>query len=210
MSYLEFFGVLTGLLAVGLSAFEYISNWVVGLVSVVLMAMLFYQIQLYPDLFLQVFYFITNLIGWWHWAYPKKQEENEQHELQVSKMKTSSYWYLTIVIGVTTCILGCFSQHLHTILPQFFNQPSAYPFIDSFTTILSVFATFLLIRKKIEAWAIWIVVDVICTIIYYLREVKFLSLEYLIFTIIAIFGLVRWQRVLATKTNAFSPIVKKT
>lgn len=208
MSYLEFFGVITGLLAVGLSAFEYIANWVVGLVSVVLMGILFYQIQLYPDLFLQVFYFITNLIGWWHWAHPKKHEENQHQQLHVSKMKTSSYGYMAIAIGVTTCILGFFSNHLHIILPQLFSQPSSYPYIDSFTTILSVFATFLLIRKKIEAWAIWIVVDVICTIIYYLKEVKFLSLEYLIFTIIAIFGFIRWQKILATKTNTFSPFTK--
>ena len=202
MSYIEFFGVLTGLVAVVLSAYEHVSNWIIGLVSVVLMGILFYQIQLYPDLFLQVFFFITNLIGWWHWTHPKKHEANQHQERQVSRLKTKTYGYFALVIGVTTCLLGFFAKHLHTLLPQLFSQPSSFPYTDSFTTILSVFATFLLIRKKIEAWVLWIMVDIICTFIYYLKEVKFLSLEYLIFTIIAIFGLLRWQKVFATANKS--------
>jgi len=72
MSYLEFYATITGLVAVILSAQENVWSWIVGLVNVVLAFIMFYQIQLYPDMFLQVFFFITNLIGFWQWKYPKE------------------------------------------------------------------------------------------------------------------------------------------
>ena len=194
MSYLEFFAVITGFIAVWLSAKEHISNWGIGLISVVLMGILFYQIQLYPDLFLQVFFFITNLIGWWKWAHPKEEEANHKRELKVSRINVSEWIYLSILIFISTAMLGTFASKLHTLLPKLFSLPSAFPYIDSFTTVLSIAATYLLIQKKVEAWILWILVDIICTYIYYVKEVKFLSIEYFAFTLIAIFGFVSWKK----------------
>ena len=171
MSYLEFFAVITGFIAVWLSAKEHISNWGIGLISVVLMGILFYQIQLYPDLFLQVFFFITNLIGWWKWAHPKEEEANHKRELKVSRINVSEWIYLSILIFISTAMLGTFASKLHTLLPKLFSLPSAFPYIDSFTTVLSIAATYLLIQKKVEAWILWILVDIICTYIYYVKVV---------------------------------------
>src|SRR5688572_32235803 len=65
MSYLEFFGTLAGILAIWLSAKALVWNFPVGIINVILFFFLFYQVQLYPDMFLYAFYFVTNLIGWW-------------------------------------------------------------------------------------------------------------------------------------------------
>ena len=81
MSYLEFFGTIAGAIAVWLSAKANIWSWSIGVINVVLFFFLFYQVQLYPDMFLQVFFLITNLLGWWRWANPMPGEENQKNEL---------------------------------------------------------------------------------------------------------------------------------
>src|SRR5688572_31840836 len=86
MSYLEFFGTLAGAIAVWLSAKANVWSWPIGIVNVVLSFFLFYQVQLYPDVFLQLFFFVANLIGWWRWVNPDPGEADRKKELRVSFM----------------------------------------------------------------------------------------------------------------------------
>ena len=99
MSYLEFFSVMAGLVAVWLSAKANIWSWPIGVVNVSLSFFFYYQIQLYPDMFLQIFFFVTNLIGWWRWTHPKPEEEDNKLELKVSFMKLKQF-ILLFVAGV--------------------------------------------------------------------------------------------------------------
>lgn len=148
MSHLEFWATVTGGIAVWLSARENVWSWIIGLANVVLAFVLFYQIQLYPDMFLQVFFFITNLIGWWQWKYPKANEANRNNELKISKLSIQQ-WLLLGIGGVAcTVLMGTFAKNLHEWLPTMFSKPSAFPYMDSFTTVMSILATFMLIRKK--------------------------------------------------------------
>src|SRR5688572_10097144 len=87
VSYLEFFGLISGIIAVLLSAFANVWSWPIGIINVTLSFFLFFQVQLYPDMFLQVFFFVTNVLGWWRWTHPKPFEEDRKHELKVSLMK---------------------------------------------------------------------------------------------------------------------------
>jgi nicotinamide mononucleotide transporter len=194
MSYLEFYATLTGLVAVILSAQENVWSWIVGLVNVVLAFIMFYQIQLYPDMFLQVFFFITNLIGFWQWKYPKEQEANKKNELKISQLSLQQFGALILIGLAGTALLGTFAKNLHEWLPVVFSLPSAFPYMDSFTTVMSIFATFLLIRKKVEAWWFWLGIDIISTYMYYVKEVKLYSLLYAVFCVIALFGAVNWTR----------------
>lgn len=194
MSHLEFWATLTGGYAVWLSAKENIWSWVIGLVNVVLASIMFYQIQLYPDMFLQGFFFVTNIIGFWMWKFPKAIEANQKNELKITKLplKTS----LILVVGGLLCtfLLGTFSKNLHQIFPSLFSLPSAFPYIDSFTTVMSIVATFMLMKKKVEAWWMWLAIDVISTYMYYVKDVKLYSLLYLGFCVIAAFGALEWTR----------------
>src|SRR5690606_17743718 len=74
MSYLEFFGTIAGFIFVVLSARAHILNWPVGIVNNILFIVLFYQVQLYPDMFLYTFFTVTNIIGWWRWSHPQPGE----------------------------------------------------------------------------------------------------------------------------------------
>ena len=194
MSYLEFFGTIAGALAIWLSAKAIVWSWPIGIVNVVLFFFLFYQVQLYPDMFLQLFFFVTNLMGWWRWTYPKKFEEDRKHELRVSFLERKQFWIIFIAGVAGTFLFGTLAQNIHDIFPRIFPVPSAFPYLDSFVTVMSIITTFLMINKKIESWIFWILIDVLATYMYFVKEIKFVALEYLIFCFVAGFGLWNWTR----------------
>jgi len=194
MSYLEFFGVVFGLIAVWLSARAHIWSWPVGIINVILAGFLYYQIQLYPDMFLQIFFFVTNVLGWIRWTNPKPGEEDRKQELRVSFMGWKNFLTISLVGILGTVVLGSLASRLHEWFPTFFPLPSAFPYVDSFIMVMSIVTTFFMIQKKIESWIIWIIVDVVATYLYFIKGVKFYSFEYLVFTILAAFGLWNWWR----------------
>jgi len=194
MSYLEFFGTLAGGVAVWLSARGNIWSWSIGIINVVLFFFLFYQIQLYPDMFLQVFFFVTNLIGWWRWAHPRPGEEDRRKELRVSWMPPGVSLMLGGLVLAGTLCFGYFSSNLHEWIPVLFPLPSSFPYLDSFVMTVSIVATYLMVQKKVECWAAWILADVVATYLYFSKGILVVSMEYFVFCLIASFGLWQWQR----------------
>lgn len=194
VSYLEFFGWLAGIIAVVLSARAHIWSWPIGIINVTLSFFLYYQVQLYPDMFLQVFFFVTNIIGWWRWANPRKGEEDSKNELRVSFMTRREVVLALAISIIGTFLLGLFASNLHEFFPTVFNQPSAAPFLDSFITVVSILATFYMIQKKAESWIMWILVDALATYLYFVRDIKFYSLLYFLFCGIAAYGLSNWVK----------------
>jgi len=194
MSYLEFFGTIAGFIAVGLAARAHIWSWPIGLINVVLFFFLFFQVQLYPDMFLQIFFFVTNLMGWWRWAHPKPGEEDRKQELRVSFLQPRQFVMLSAIGLVGTLLMGTFAKNLHELVPSVFSKPSAFPYLDSFVTVMSITTTFFMIQKKIESWIIWILVDVIATYMYFAKGIKFVGVQYLVFCFMAAYGLWNWVR----------------
>ena len=194
MSHLEFWATLTGGYAVWLSAKENVWSWIVGLVNVVLAAIMFYQIQLYPDMFLQGFFFITNIIGFWLWKFPKESEANQKQELKITRLTKKNALFLIVGGLITTALMGTFSKNLHEFFPKLFSLPSAFPYMDSFTTVMSIVATFMLMKKKVEAWWMWLAIDLISTYMYFVKDVKLYSVLYAVFCVIATFGAIAWIR----------------
>jgi nicotinamide mononucleotide transporter len=192
MSYLEFFAVLFGLAGVWLSAKTNIWNWPVGIVNIILSGFFYYQIQLYPDMFLQVFFFVTSLLGWWRWAHPGPEEEDKKHELRVSFMNWKQVLFILIIGVFGTFAMGAMASRLREWFPVIFNLPSSYPYTDSFILVMSIVTTFFVIQKKVECWIVWIIVDAVAAYLYFLKGAHFFALEYLIFTFLAAFGLWRW------------------
>jgi nicotinamide mononucleotide transporter len=201
MSYLEFFGTLAGAIAVFLSAKANVWSWPLGIVNVVLFFFLFYQVQLYPDMFLQAFFFVTNLMGWWRWTNPRLGEEDKKNQLRVTKMAPRA-WLLFFAIGlIGTLLFGSLAKNLHSFFPVLFSQPSAFPFADSFVTVMSIVATYLMVQKKMECWLVWILVDVVACYLYFSKGIMLVGIEYVVFCFIAAFGFWHWR----TEFSAYSP-----
>ena len=194
MSYLEFFGTIAGAIAIWLSARAIVWSWPIGIVNVVLFFFLFYQVQLYPDMFLQIFFFVTNIVGWWRWTHPRKFEADRKHELRISYMQPRQLILIFFIGSAGTFLFGSLADNIHEILPAIFPKPSAFPYLDSFVTVMSIITTFLMINKKVESWIFWILIDVIATYMYFRKGIRFVALEYFAFCFIAAFGLWHWTR----------------
>ena len=192
MSYVEFFGTIFTLGSVWLVAKKNILNWPIGLVGVVLFAALFYQIQLYADLFEQFYYFVTGIIGWYAWARSKGPKEKEER-IQVESLTNRSRIYWAAGIAICTLIGAWAMSRIHIWLPSLFPLPASFVLLDVFTTVLSFAATILMIRRQLENWVLWIVVDVIAIGLYFAKGVPFIALLYALFLGIAINGFYAWR-----------------
>src|SRR5436190_24105362 len=117
VSYLEFVATLFGALAVWLSAKANIWSWPLGIINVVLSFFLFFQVQFYPDMFLQVFFFVTNIIGWWRWTHPQPGEEDRRKELRVSWLPARQWIVVLLIVVIGTAAFGTFAGNLHELFP---------------------------------------------------------------------------------------------
>lgn len=194
MSYLEFFGTIFTGWSVYLSAKNKVISWPIGLVGVVLYGFLFYQIQLYSDLFEQVYYLLTGFWGWWLWTHPQSKDKDVKNELKVSFGSKKFNLVGLVSIVVLTLGLSRFMSNIHVIFPVLFPVAASFPFMDAFTTATSFVANIYLAKRKIENWYLWIVVDVIGVFLYYQKGVIFLSLLYLFFLLNAFKGLSDWSK----------------
>jgi nicotinamide mononucleotide transporter len=195
MSYIEFFGTIFNLWCVWLAAKNKISNWPIGIVGIVLYLFLFYQIRLYSDLFEQMYFLVMSFYGWWLWAQlDPKQEAGKQKKLQIRYNTGAVNAIYTAIIILGTIAMGYFMKNINLYFPVYFPEPASFPFLDAFTTVMSFAATILMARKKVECWYLWILVDIIGIWLYYVKGVKFIALEYVIFLILATKGMIEWRK----------------
>jgi nicotinamide mononucleotide transporter len=194
MSLIECLGTIFNLVAVILSAKEKISSWAIGIIGVVLFFILFYQVQLYADMLLQVFFLITNCIGWYQWANPTEGLENSYNQLKITTIDIN--YRVASVIGIMflTATLGRFFLHIHEYFPNYFSQPASFPYADSFVMAGSILAQLFLMQKKLESWFVWCIVNIAAVIIYTQKGIYLTALLYFVFLLIAIKGQIDWHR----------------
>ena len=199
VSYIEFLGVVSGGLSTWLVARNNVWTWPMAIVSVGLFFSLFYQIRLYPDMLLQIFFLLTFLRGWWRWTHPEPdgtlvRHSGSEQTLRITQTPTHQLIVWLLAGLLATVVLGTFASNLHTYFPVVFSQPSAFPYLDSFTTVMSIVGTFLMIEKRLECWYVWLGVDAISTYIYFAKDIKLVGAEYFVFCFIAAFGIWNWTR----------------
>lgn len=195
LSYLEFLGTATGLACVWLTARESLWCWPLGMANAVFFFVMFHQLRLYPDMLLQVYYLATSAYGWWRWTHPLTPgEANRRRQLRISVLGSKGRVLLVAVCLASVISFGSFIGRVHLLLPRCFPEPAAFPFADSAVAVISVMAQFIMARKKLECWAMWMSVDALASTIYFLKGVNLLGLEYLIFLGIALYGFLGWGR----------------
>jgi nicotinamide mononucleotide transporter len=185
VSWIELIGVITGLMSVVYAVRANILTWPVSILNAVAFFILFYQVNLYSDMFLQVYFFVISIIGWMTWK--RKSNKNE-----IAIMCWIERLFVMILLIVCFIIVGFFISNIHIILPKYFVQPAAYPFLDSFVLVASIIAVTLMAMKRLESWILWIIIDCVCVFLYLAKGVLFMSIEYAIFLGLAISGLISW------------------
>ncbi len=111
---------------------------------------------------------------------------------------------LSMTLGVGLALGGMMGE-IHIWLPQWFPEAAAFPFLDAMTTVMSFTAMALMTLKRIKSWFYWIVVDIIAIGLYYVKDVWFLSLLYILLLGIALHGLRAWHRAFVTAKASSSP-----
>jgi nicotinamide mononucleotide transporter len=192
MSWLELTGTVTGLLAVWLSAREHIINWAIGLINIICFYVIFYRSALYSDMFLQIFFFGTGVYGWYEWS---RRNTQDLPKIKIDLLKPKQRFLMILFIIINTIVLGHIISKLNSWYPHYFPQPAAFPIADTAIMVMSMVANVLMARKKMEAWYLWVAVDILAPMLYFQKKLYFLSIEYVIFGIIAAYGLVTWQRI---------------
>jgi nicotinamide mononucleotide transporter len=187
ISYVELIGTLFGFLSVYFASRAMILTWATGVINELFLFILFFQVQLYADMFLQVYFFIVTLYGWYNW-----KQKPKKNSITSIEFKSKKWTVAVIILG--TIILGFFFTNIHLYLPHYFQTEAAFPFADSFVMVLSIIATILLAKKKIETWYLWIVVDIVCVFLFYKKGIAFLALEYFVFLGLATYGLLNWKK----------------
>lgn len=190
LSYVEFIGTLFGLISVYLATKANILTWGTGIVNELFLFILFFQVQLYADMLLQVYFFIVTIYGWYNW-------KNKPQKNSITTVNLSDRIWIIILIFFGTLVSGYFFSRIHLYLSQYFKIEAAFPYIDSLVLILSITATILLAKKKLETWYLWILIDLICVFLFFKKGILFLGLEYLVFLGLATFGLLNWKKQLS-------------
>ena len=196
MSYVEFFGTILNIATVWLLVKKKILNWPVGIVAVVLFAALFYQLNLYADLFEQFYYFVTGFWGWYLWskAGKKDREKDEPEDIIVKRNTKNENIKWVAGIAVFTLIGTWVMSNINVWLPKYFPEPASLPLLDVFTTVMSFSAQILMIKKRLENWVLWIIVDIIAIGLYWYKGVPFVAVLYAIFLVLASKGFIEWRK----------------
>ena len=179
-SILETLAVIFSVIYVILAAKENIWCWAAALISVGLYIYICYQAKLYAETGLQVFYFIMAIYGYFSWS-------KNDGALMISEWSTNKHFIIILSATLITFLLG-FIFSIYT--------DAKMPIVDSFTTVFSVFATFMVVKKILSNWLYFIVIDVISIHLYCSRDLHLTSFLFLIYTLIAVFGFLKWNRIL--------------
>jgi nicotinamide mononucleotide transporter len=145
---------LTGVTFVVLCGMGKTSSYFFGLVNIILYAIVAWKAKYYGDFMLNVLYYLpTNIAGWFMW---RKSMDAETGTVCKRRLTLKNNLFLAALCVVCVCVYGLFLKRVGGNLP----------FVDSVTTVLSVFGQFLLIKRYIEHWIIWIVVDVVSVVMW--------------------------------------------
>ena len=190
LSYIECIGTILYFASVFLISIKNIITWPVGIISVILYGILFYQIQLYSDMMEQLYYLVISIIGWITW----QKQKNKRNEVMTEWSKIHGIIAALLVTAISTLLLSFCVSRFHIWMPSIFPEPASYPFLDALTTVMSFVAMYLTTIRKNESWIYWIIVDVIGIGLYWIKDVRFIAIQYVFLLGMAVYGLMFWIR----------------
>ncbi len=183
---LQIVGVALGLLYLWLEYRADIRLWVVGLIMPLVHGSLYYTSGLYADSAMQLYYVAAGLYGWAVWALAgRRGRKSADKDLNIGHTPWRTAAALVAVYAVAHAAIYWFLTAL---------TDSTVPFWDSMTTAMSMVAMWMLSRKYIEQWLVWLVVDLITVGLYLYKGIPLTAGLYLIYSALAVAGYVRWKR----------------
>jgi len=189
MNSFEIVAAIFGVISVFLSVRQIIWSWPTAIVNVGMYIVVFYRSKLYSDTGLQVVYVILNFYGWYQWLYGGKNRT----ELPVTRTSGRLWAILAVIAAVSTMALGTFVSR---------NTDAALPYMDALTTSTSLVAQWMMTKKLLENWLVWIGVDVLYVGMFIFKGLFLTAGLYAVFLALAVKGYLDWRRSIAAQATA--------
>lgn len=186
----EITGAVLSLIYLAFSIRQHILLWFFGLLSSVFYIDVFFDAKLYADMSLQMYYVVVSIYGWIHWKYGNTKDG--QHELPASFIRKKQ------AIATSLATLGIYA--LYYIVLKYFSD-SPIPILDSFVGALSIVGTWMLAKKQIENWLVWIVVDTFCVGLYLWKGLYPTAALFTVYSVMAVAGYLEWKKKMQPKEN---------
>ena len=181
---LEFLVFVFGIASVVLAKKENIWVYPTGLIATVITTYLLYQAKYFGDMTMNAYYSIMSLYGWYKWS-----AKTNEPEIKITSTNTREKLIGLGLFGLTMAITY--------MVYKFFDYKLEIPnYIDIFTSGLFFTAMWYMALKKIENWTLWIIGDCIVVPLFAYRGLGMLSLQYLIFTILAVYAYLEWKKII--------------
>lgn len=181
-NWIELLGSALSIIYLYLSIKQKVSLWIFGFLCSSLYVVVFFQSKFYADMSLQFYYLGVSVFGWISW---KAGKPENRKELPV-KRTTPLSGAIILVIALVLYFLYYF------ILSEYTDSP--LPKADAFTTALSIVATWMLARKMIEHWWLWIIVDSVSAGLYFYKALYPTAILFVIYTVMAVIGYRQWKK----------------
>jgi nicotinamide mononucleotide transporter len=181
-NYIEIFGAIAGIIYVFLEIRVSPWLWPVGIVTSAAYVWVFFNGKLYADMSLQVYYVIISIFGWFWWI---KGTQRNNEKLQITNLQLKTGTVLAIIFVALFAAMWATLWHL---------TDSPVPFWDAFITSLSVVATWMLARKILQHWLLWIIVNITAVALFITRGLYPTAFLYAVYGIMSFVGLKEWKR----------------
>ena len=182
---LEITAVLFGLLSVWYAKKDNIWVFPTGIINTAIYVYLLWKWSLLGDMMINFYYVLMSVYGWYHWTRTK----NDVVQFPISRMTTAEKKWSVIIFLLTIL----FVVAVYTFFDKFTHWTS---YVDTLVTGIFFVGMWLMARRKVENWILWILGDVISIPMYFAKGYTFTSIQYFIFTIIAVFGYIEWKKTL--------------
>ncbi len=180
---LEMIGVVFGILSVWYAKRENILVFPTGIISTGIFVYILWVFGLLGDMLINAYYFFMSIIGWYFWT----RKVDEDHFIPITRTnRQEKKWSVLLFVGAVFFVFLVYSFF------DKFNSWTAY--VDTLTTAIFFVGMWLMAKKKLENWAYWIIGDIITVPLYLYKGLIFTSLQYLLFTIIAVYGYMAWKK----------------
>ncbi|EAZ95389.1 Nicotinamide mononucleotide transporter PnuC [Flavobacteria bacterium BAL38] len=186
--FLELTAVVFGITSVLFARKNNILLYPTGLISTVIYVYILLEWKLFGDFIINIYYSFMSILGWYLWT----RKKNGANVFPISVMNRKDYVFSSLIFGGTLLFIALVYHFFHK-----FTDWTAY--VDTLTTALFFVGMWLMAKRKIENWIIWIVADIISVPLYFYKGLTFSSLQFLLFTIIAILGYLEWRKFLQKK-----------
>ena len=182
---LELIAVVFGIISVLFARKNNILVYPTGMVSTILYVYILFEFQLYGDLIINGYYSIMSVLGWYLWSKTKDGHE----EFPISTINRKEILFSTLIFTISLTFVA--------LVYHFFDKFTDWTaYVDALTTGLFFVGMWLMAKRKIENWILWIIADAISIPLYFYKGLTFSSFQFILFTIIAILGYKEWKRFL--------------